>query len=229
MIANGIPTGVRKMASQPLRPRAWRRCSTSLTRRADVKTFALDHSEQRNAERVSTALPGQFVEVSSAPAMARSRSGSPRRYDREGRFDITVRKVGRVTAQLHPTPARRPDQHPRAPGQLLPVEDGARPRADLRGRRHRPAAASLPDPLHARPPEAVPEDHDPLWRAHAGRPRLQGRVEALAGRSAGRLPRHGGYRGCRVDGQGRPRHRALQGDPSPTTATRSPSSAAPRS
>ncbi len=66
---------------------------------SDVKTFALDLDGNGGGGRFR-ALPGQFVEVSVA-GFGEVPIGIASSYDRDGRFDITVRKVGCVTSELH--------------------------------------------------------------------------------------------------------------------------------
>ena len=66
---------------------------------ADVKTFACDRIGNGSGSEWG-ALPGQFVEVS-MPGFGEIPIGIASAYDRDGRFDITVRKVGSVTGELH--------------------------------------------------------------------------------------------------------------------------------
>ena len=66
---------------------------------SDVKTFALD-LEKNGGTTEFRPLPGQFVEVSIA-GFGEVPIGIASSYDREGRFDITVRRVGCVTSELH--------------------------------------------------------------------------------------------------------------------------------
>lgn len=66
---------------------------------SDVKTFALDVAGN-GGSLAFRPLPGQFVEVSVA-GHGEVPIGIASSYDRDGRFDITVRKVGHVTSELH--------------------------------------------------------------------------------------------------------------------------------